>query len=88
VSRRNAPVGSAVERRLWRSIARLPANYRVVWRLSELSALGAREIAARLRLPLPDIRGRLRHARLMLRRLLREEFGEKVRLPRRRAPRI
>ena len=86
MSRRNAPVGSVLERRLWRSIARLPANCRVVWRLSELCELGAREIAARLRLPLPDIRVRLRRARLMLRR--EKEFGEKVRLPHRRAPRI
>lgn len=86
--RRSAPLGSTIESRLWRCIARLPANCRVVWRLSELRELGAREIAARLRLSLPDIRARLRRARLILRRLLREEFGHRVRLPRRRAPRV
>lgn len=86
--RRSAPLGSTIDRRLWRCIAHLPANCRVVWRLSELRELGAREIAARLRLSLPDIRARLRRARLILRRLLREEFGHRVRLPRRRAPRV
>jgi DNA-directed RNA polymerase specialized sigma24 family protein len=88
VSRRNTRLESAIERRLWRCIARLPAYCRVVWRLSELRELGARQIAMRLRLPLSASRLRLRHARLMLRRLLRGEFGDKIELPRRRAPRI
>lgn len=75
----NPAAGAAIERRLWRSIGRLPANCRVVWLLSELRALDARQIARRLRLPPSGIRRRLRHARLLLRRLLREEFGGRVR---------
>jgi RNA polymerase sigma factor (sigma-70 family) len=84
---RHAPVSSRIERRLWRCIGRLPATYRAVWRLGELHELSTHKIAKRLNLPLPAVRSRLRRARLMLRTILREEFGDRVWLPGRRTPR-
>lgn len=74
-----------MERRLWRCIERLPRSYRAVWRLNELHELGIFAIARRLNLPVPAVRLRLRRARLILRHLLRQEFGNRVRLPRGKA---
>ncbi|MCC7155464.1 MAG: hypothetical protein IT161_12895 [Bryobacterales bacterium] len=76
-----------MERRLWRCIERLPPSYRLIWRLSELREFSPRRIATRLDLALPVVRFRLRRARLMLRRFLREEFGDRVSLPRRKTAR-
>ncbi|MBS1876642.1 MAG: hypothetical protein JSU00_25735 [Acidobacteria bacterium] len=84
---RFAAGSSRTEQRLRRCIERLPPGYRAIWRLSELHELDNLAIARRLNLYLPVVRFRLRRARLMLRRLLREEFGDKVRLPRGKAPR-
>lgn len=59
-----------------------------IWRLSELCEPSKCTIAKRLNLPLPVVRSRLRRARLMLRRILREEFSDRVWLARGKAPRI
>ncbi|MCC7500130.1 MAG: hypothetical protein IT160_21300 [Bryobacterales bacterium] len=67
-----------MERRLWRCIERLPRDCRAVWWLSEFHCFSDPAIARRLNLPIPAVRSRRRRAQLALRRILRQEFGERL----------